>query len=253
MSKKYYWLKLDHKFFKRHDVMIIESMPNGKDYVLFYLKLLLESVSHNGSLRFSEIIPYDDNMLATITNTNIDIVRSAMKVFTELKMISVLDDKTIYMNELNKMIGCETEWAKKKREYRKKQKPLLLESEDNEGTKKDSVRQEIDIELEKEIDIELEKDKEYKATKVAINQKYFTNDDINNLFLDFLENRKQMFGKKINTDLSIKKLVNNLNKMSDEEKITALNNSIERGYKGVFKDNKKQDEHKSKMDSFIDI
>ena len=39
-DKKYYWLKLKKDFFKRHDIQIIENMPNGKDYVLFYLKLL---------------------------------------------------------------------------------------------------------------------------------------------------------------------------------------------------------------------
>ena len=80
MSKKYYWLKLKKDFFKRHDIQIIESMPNGKDYVLFYLKLLCESIDHDGNLRFSETIPYSEQMLATITNTNIDIVRNAISM-----------------------------------------------------------------------------------------------------------------------------------------------------------------------------
>ena len=44
---KFYWLKLDKDFFKRHDIKIIESMPNGKDYILFYLKLLCESLDHD--------------------------------------------------------------------------------------------------------------------------------------------------------------------------------------------------------------
>ncbi len=117
-AKKYYWLKLKKDFFKRHDIQIIESMDNGKEYVLFYLKLLAESVSHNGELRFSETIPYNDKMLATITNTNIDIVRMAVKVLQELGLLNLLDDDTIYMEEVNKMLGAETEWAEKKRAYR---------------------------------------------------------------------------------------------------------------------------------------
>ena len=36
-KEKYYWLKLDRNFFKRHDIRIIEDMPDGKEYVLFYL------------------------------------------------------------------------------------------------------------------------------------------------------------------------------------------------------------------------
>jgi predicted phage replisome organizer len=123
-DKRYYWLRLKRDFFKRHDIQIIESQPNGKDYVLFYLKLLVESVDHLGNLRFSDTIPYNEHMLATITNTNIDIVRSAMKVFTELQMIDVLSDQTIYMNEIESLIGSESYWAEKKRLYRDKQEEL---------------------------------------------------------------------------------------------------------------------------------
>jgi hypothetical protein len=28
-GKKYYWLKLKRDFFKRHDITVIEAMPNG--------------------------------------------------------------------------------------------------------------------------------------------------------------------------------------------------------------------------------
>lgn len=114
-EKRYYWLKLKRDFFKRHDIRIIEAMPNGKDYILFYLKLLCESVDHDGNLRFSEQIPYNEDMLATITNTNVDVVRSAIKVFSELQMMEILDDGTVYMREVQKMIGSETYWAERKR------------------------------------------------------------------------------------------------------------------------------------------
>lgn len=119
-QKKFYWLKLKKDFFKRHDIQIIEGMPNGKDYILFYLKLLCESVDHDGSLRFSEEIPYNDQMLATITNTNVDIVRSAVKLFIELRMMELMDDGTFYMTQVEKMIGGETKWAEKKRLQRAK-------------------------------------------------------------------------------------------------------------------------------------
>ena len=132
-DKKYYWLKLKKDFFKRHDIQIIESMPNGKDYVLFYLKLLVESVDHDGSLRFNDTIPYSEGMLATITNTNVDIVRSAMKIFIELKMMDLLEDKTIYMNEIQKMLGTETYWAEQKR---KQKQNKLLKNEDFKYIKK---------------------------------------------------------------------------------------------------------------------
>lgn len=125
---RFYWLKLKRDFFKRHDIQIVESMQNGKDYILFYLKLLCESVDHEGSLRFSERIPYSEEMLGTITNTNVDIVRSAVKVFTELGMMDKLDDGTIFMTEVEKMIGSAADNgnANRQRRFRERQKELAL-------------------------------------------------------------------------------------------------------------------------------
>jgi predicted phage replisome organizer len=147
--KKYYWLKLKKDFFKRHDIRIIEGMPNGKDYVLFYLKLLVESLDHDGKLRFSDTIPYSESMLATITNTNVDIVRSAIKIFAELQMMQLLDDGTLFLLQVEMLTGSETEYAEKKRIYRRGKD---LQIEDKSKTKKDNVRQEIrDKRIEKDI------------------------------------------------------------------------------------------------------
>ena len=130
-NKRFYWLKLDKDFFKRHDIKIIENMPNGKDYILFYLKLLCESTSHEGYLRFSPTIPYNEEMLATITNTNIDIVRTAIQIFTQLNMMTFLDDGTLYIEQVKKMIGSETGQTIRKRIAREQQNLL----EGNDGVK----------------------------------------------------------------------------------------------------------------------
>lgn len=121
MSKRYYWLKLKHDFFEQQEVRIIEQMPNGKDYVLFYLKLLCKSVTTEGRLRFNEQIPYDEEMLSIITNMDVSIVREAVKVFEKFHMMEILEDGTYFMNEVEKMIGSETYWAQKKREQRSKE------------------------------------------------------------------------------------------------------------------------------------
>lgn len=157
-SKKFYWLKLKRDFFKRHDIRIIEEMENGKDYILFYLKLLLESITHEGRLRFSETIPYNEKMLSVITNTNIDIVRAAMKVFAELHMVEILDDNTIYMSEVLKLTGSETAQAQKKREYRRR----FLEGQKEDNVLEMSSQCPLDVrqEIEKEIEKDKEKDKE---------------------------------------------------------------------------------------------
>lgn len=167
-DKKYYWLKLKRDFFKRHDIQIIEDMPNGKDYILFYLKLLCESVDHDGHLRFNDEIPYNEQMLATITRTNVDIVRAAVKVFESLKMLEVFDDGTYFMNEVQKMLGCETYWAQKKREQ-KARAALEIKTV---GKTLDCVgffptSPSKSIEKEQDIDIEIEKEKKNNKKKTA--------------------------------------------------------------------------------------
>lgn len=150
-NKRFYWLKLDKDFFKKHDIRIVECMPNGKDYILFYLKLLCESTSHEGYLRFSPTIPYNEEMLATVTNTNVDVVRSAIKIFTELGMMSFMDDGTLYLEQVKKMIGSETGQTIRKREAKEQLKLL---------GGKDEVKNTQDIEKDKEIDIEQELEEE---------------------------------------------------------------------------------------------
>ena len=125
-KERLYWLKLKRDFFKRHDIQIIESMPNGKDYVLFYLKLMVESIDHEGELRFSDTIPYNEQMLSVVTNTNIDIVRSAIKLLTELKFVEILDDKTLYLKDVKPLIGSQTAGAERRKIQREKRSEKLL-------------------------------------------------------------------------------------------------------------------------------
>ena len=179
-SKRYYWLKLEKDFFKRHDIRIIEGMPNGKDYIIFYLKLLCESTSHEGYLRFSETIPYNENMLSTITNTNVDIVRSAIKVFTELQMMTIYDDGTIYFKQVEKMIGSETGQTIRKREAR-------------ETKRLDLGKSAVNLTLEKEIEKDIELDIDIEKEKNIIKKE---NDSIYTLE-KFLEVLEQFYGRQI--------------------------------------------------------
>lgn len=163
---RYYWLKLKRDFFKRHDIRIVEEMPNGKDYILFYLKMLVESIDHEGELRFSDTIPYDAKMLSVVTNTNIDTVKNAMDLFTSLGMIEIFDDKTIFMRESQLLVGSETKSAVYKRNQREKQKALagvfqLSENKvDNVHTMSTQCPKNVLVEKETEIELELEKELE---------------------------------------------------------------------------------------------
>ncbi len=158
-GKKYYWLKLTGNFFKRHDIRIIKSQKNGKDYVIFYLTLLTESLDHNGYLRFNELIPYDPDMLSVVTDTDIDVVKSAIDLLERLKLIEILDDGTIFMTEVQRMVGSETDWARKKRIQR-----------DGDIVPKLSPHSPFDVrqEIEKELEIEKDIEKDNKEDKSSM-------------------------------------------------------------------------------------
>lgn len=126
-TTKYYWLKMERGFFKRHDITIIENYgggyPDGQLMVNLYMRLLVESIDHNGNLRFSDEKPYNNMMLSAITGLDIKIVEKGMECFKEFDLIRVLSDGTIFMTKVEKMFGAgsSTERVKKWREKQKEQ------------------------------------------------------------------------------------------------------------------------------------
>ena len=153
--KKFIWLKLQHDFFNRDEIRIIESQTNGKDYIIFYLKLMLKSINDNGKLLFKDTIPYTPEMLASITNTSIDTVRVAIDAFVKLGLMQVLDDGALFMQEVQKLVGSETIDAERKRIARAKQNtPLKLPRQDKKRTLSGQSAENVTLEnRDKSIDI----------------------------------------------------------------------------------------------------
>lgn len=163
-EKKYYWLKLKDNFFEGDDIKIIKTHRNGEKYIIFWLQLLLKSISQKdpGILQYKEDIPYTPELLSTITDTNIDIVKGALTLFLKLKMIEIKNDGQIWIKGIQELVGSETKWAELKRKRRKE-----LENKENGQTKKLSghcpieLKQEIDIKKDIEIDKNIYKKESY--------------------------------------------------------------------------------------------
>lgn len=159
-NKKYYWLKLNDNFFEDDTVTWLEEQENGKDYIIFYLKLCLKSLQNDGSLiRYvgEKLIPYDVKALANLTDTKIDTVAVAMKAFEEIGLVSRLESGEIYLNQINEMIGSETDSAKRMRKARAKENALPSHCA-NKVIECDVDVQKSDTEIEIEIDKEIEID-----------------------------------------------------------------------------------------------
>ncbi len=162
MAKRYYWLRLKEDFFERDEIKILENMPNGKDYIIFYMKLLLKSVSTDGILIFNGCIPFTPNMLASITNTNVDTVKVAVDILTQLGLMEQWDDGKLFMVATQNMIGSEGESASRVRALRekeKKQKEVKALQCNNKVTKSNTdIDKDIKIDIDIDIDNTISKD-----------------------------------------------------------------------------------------------
>lgn len=89
--------------------------------------------------------------------------------------------------------------------------------------------------------------------KIYKKEKYFEDENLNNLFIDFLEMRKKL--KAVNSDRAITILINKLEKYNDETKYKMIEQSIENSWKGLFelkKDKPYQQEVKEKVPEWFD-
>lgn len=130
-SKRYYWLKLKEDFFQDDIIEWLEEQANGKDYVLFYLKLCLKSLKNNGVLIRqvgNMLVPYDVEKLADITKTSVDTVAVALKVFEQIGLVDVQEGGQLYLTHLNNMVGSEAanSNAQRQKRFREKQKQLQI-------------------------------------------------------------------------------------------------------------------------------
>lgn len=188
--KKNWWLKLPENFYERDEIKMIEALPNGSEYINFYFKILLKSLSNDGKLLFKETIPYSPEMLSSITGTPIATVTYAINLFKQLGLIDIIDGDTFYMSELEKMVGSETQWAAKKREYREK-KESLGQVEDRSKTKKGQCpirdkRLELREETTTDLESKNEKSDEIQKAKEAEKERQKISSNIYD-FLDLKE------------------------------------------------------------------
>lgn len=106
-KEKLYYLKLPKEFFNEYYVKILEGMQNGDKYLILYMKLMCESISHGGYLRFSKEVPYTPEMIASITSTNIDVVRTGIKVLEDLGLMVETAEGSLFFPIVEKLT-CST-------------------------------------------------------------------------------------------------------------------------------------------------
>ena len=167
-NKKYYYLRLKDNFFDSDELKILESMKDGYLYSNILLKLYLRSLKNDGKLVVNDRIPYNAEMLASVTGHQVGTIKQALSMFKELGLIEILENGAIYMLDIQNFIGKGSTEADRQRIYdrriseERKQKKLTQSRNLEEILEKSTP--EIEIELEKDIEIEKEIHSSAKST-----------------------------------------------------------------------------------------
>lgn len=240
MENKFYWLKLKKDFFKRHDVLYIRSLPQGDEIVLFYLQLMLESVDHEGELRFNEYIPYNYSMLASITNSSQDLVETAMQQLRALGLVEIEEDQTIRLPKVVKMIGSasDTDGARRVRRFREKQKEKQESLQNVTGALQNvtaSVTKDNESKRKsKSIDIK-RNTKEKNVSLSDVLEEQVPDEKLKKAFVDFIEMRKLI--KKPLTPQALKLAIGKVSELSGgdvEKAVQIIDQSVLNNWQGLY-------------------
>ena len=113
-NKKYYYLKLKDNFYNNEDIKLLESMKNGYEYSSLYLKLCLLSLKGEGCLLYKNRIPYRPEMISTITGHTLEVVNYAIPIFKEIGLLNILDNGTIFIEDMQTLIGSSSTESERK-------------------------------------------------------------------------------------------------------------------------------------------
>lgn len=164
-NTKYYYMRLKESFFDSENMVLLESMPDGYLYSNILLKLYLRSLKGNGRLMLNERIPYNPQMIATLTRHQVGTVEKALGIFSELGLIEILDSGAIYMLDIQNYIGKSSTEADRQRAYQAKiasEKVSALPDKNSckksnkETNKKSNLKIETEIKIESEQETETE-------------------------------------------------------------------------------------------------
>ncbi|MGQ7546972.1 phage replisome organizer N-terminal domain-containing protein [Streptococcus suis] len=192
-NRKYYYLKLKEDFFESDEAVVLESMPDGYIYSNILLKLYLRSLKNNGLLMFNNLIPYNSQMLATITRHQVGTIEKAVKIFKDLQLIENLDNGAIYMTNIQNFVGKSSSDADRKRAERVKNKSIGQMS--GYLSEKCPPEIEIEIDIDKDIEIDIDKDIEIdidKDIEIDIDKDIEIESDISNHILS-INNKQEIY------------------------------------------------------------
>lgn len=155
-------MRLKENFFDTNEMKILESLQDGYKYSNILLKLYLMSLPGDGKLMINDRIPYNTQMIATITRHSVGDVEKALRIFRDLGLIEVLESGAIYMLDIQNYIGKSSTEADRQRSYQNRITTEKCKNSNKLSNKISTPK----IEIEKEIKLNKET-----TTKVVVKKK----------------------------------------------------------------------------------
>ncbi len=98
------WIKLSTSMFEDEKIRLIESLPEADSILVIWVKLLAQAGKTNASgyIFLNENIPFTDEMLATLFNRPLPVIRLALRTFQDFGMIEISSDHIISISNWEK-------------------------------------------------------------------------------------------------------------------------------------------------------
>ena len=222
-AKKYYWLKLKNDFFTNKKIKKLRKIAGGDTYTIIYLKMQLLSITNEGKLYFENIEDSFAEELALDLDEDVENVKITLMFLIKNGLLVEINQEEFLLPETLECIGSETSKAELMRKKREREKILKLNGNNVTELLPSVTKSYTEKEIDKDKELDIDKSKE---------KKYFENENINSIFIEFIEVRKKL--KAVNSDRAINTLINKLNKYSDDVKYKMIENSIVNSWKDVY-------------------
>ena len=134
-DKKYYYLRLKD-FLDTEEFKILESQEDGYLYSNILMKMYLISLKKSERLALNGMIPYNVDMIVTLTGHCVEVVKEALKHLVKLGLIEMLSAGAVYMMDVQNYVcqSSNTEYKSKEEkadveEYKPKKENELITQE----------------------------------------------------------------------------------------------------------------------------
>ncbi|AQP69702.1 DnaD domain protein [Listeria monocytogenes] len=175
------WIKLSVNMFDDEKIKLLEKMPEGNQMLIVWIRLLALAGKTNdkGRIYLNENVPYTEDMLATLFNRDVGIIRVTLHTLQSFGMIQKTENGLIEIENWEKhqnvdgMERVREQTRKRVEKHREAMRQNRIASGDSKGSKECNVTSSVTVTQSNAIDIDKELDKDINNNNSDLNFKDF--------------------------------------------------------------------------------